>query len=135
MKMWNYVFIGTFLALLFEMAGLPVASNLLSKIGIDVGTGVAAFKSSTFWVALITFLTASVGAGIAIGFLTKSSSENYVILPFILAQVIFFSTPLIGIVLVAQGIGGWIFYLTLLILAPLIVGFGAAVYEHFRGTD
>lgn len=135
MKMWNYIVISVFLALLFEMAGIPVATGLLNDIGINVDSGVAAFKSGSFWTALIALLAVGVGAAIAMGILTKSATENYVILPFILTEVVIFLIPIIGIMSQAQAIGGWIFYLSLLILAPLIVGFGVAMYEHFRGTD
>lgn len=135
MKMWNYVVIAVFLALLFEMSGLSVASSLLSRIGISLEQGVSAFKSGIFYLTLVGLLGASAVSGITIGYLTKSPSENYVILPFIIAEILFFSVSMIGIVSVASGIGGWIYYLTLLIVAPLLVGFGVSAYEHFRGTD
>ena len=92
-------------------------------------------KQSTFWVALVGLLVAASVAGITIGFFTKSSSENYVILPFIIASIVLFVLPMMGIMSVAKAQADWIFYITLLIMAPLIIGFGVALYEHFRGTD
>src|SRR4030042_4544956 len=126
MKIWNYVVISVFLALLFQMAGFSVASSLLDRIGINLDTGVAGFKSSTFWTALVILLGSATVAGVSVGYITKSSSENYVILPFIIAEIFLFSSVMIGIISIAQGIGGWVFYITLLILSPLIVGFGIA---------
>ena len=135
MKMFNYVVLSIFLALLFEMAGLSVSSSILNVVGINVTEGVSGFETSTFWIAIIVLLAGGIAGGIAIGFITKSSSENYVILPFISAEIVLFSAVMIGIVNVARTMGGWIFYITLLIIAPLLVGFGIAAYEHFRGTD
>jgi len=133
--MWNYVFISVFLALIFEMAGIPVASSMLGYIGINLDEGVSSFQSSVFWIALVVMLSAATVSGIAIGFLTKSQSENYVIIPFIVAQVFIFLSVLIGIASQAQVIGGWVFYITLLIIAPLVVGFAVSAYETFRGSD
>ena len=135
MKMWNYVVISVFLALLFEMGGFSVSGSLLELLGINLESGVAGFKSSTFWIALVALLGTAAVTGISIGFFTKSSTENYVILPFILGEILLFATVMLGIVLVASGIGGWVFYITLLIMAPLIVGFAISAYEHFRGSD
>lgn len=135
MKMFNYVIIGVFLSLIFEMAGISVSNEVLELIGINITTGAAAFKTSTFYIALGVLLAAGGASGIAIGYITKSSSENYVILPFIIAQVLVFGSVMIGIVSVSKGISEWVFYITLLLLSPLIVGFVIAAYEHFRGTD
>ena len=135
MKMWNYVVISVFLALIFEMAGMSVASSLLSNLGINLETGAAGFKSGTFWIALVLLLTTATIAGITIGFFTKVSSENFVILPFVVAEILIFSSVMLGILSIAQDIGGWVFSITLLIMTPLIIGFGVAAYEHFRGTD
>ena len=135
MKMFNYVVFSIFLALFFEMVGLSVSSSILNVVGINVTEGVSGFETSTFWIAIIVLLAGGIVGGIAIGYITKSSSENYVILPFISAEIVLFSAVMIGIVNVARTMDGWIFYIILLIIAPLLVGFGIAAYEHFRGTD
>ena len=135
MRMFNYVVISVFLALIFEMAGLSVASSMLSWMGISLITGTAAFKASVFYVALIALLAAGGLSGIAVGFITKSPSENYVVLPFIIAQMVVFSSVMIGIVSLTEGMGDWVFYITLLLLSPLIVGFAWTLIESFRGRD
>ena len=128
MKIWNYVVISVFLALLFQMAGFSVASSLLDRIGINLDTGVAGFKSSTFWTALVILLGSATVAGVSVGYITKSSSENYVILPFIIAEIFLFSSVMIGIISNYNSLAKDT-------RSPLIVGFGIAIYEHFRGTD
>ena len=135
MKMFNYVVISIFLALLFEMAGLSVSTEMLSLVGINLEAGVAGFETSIFWIAIVVLLAGGLVGGITIGYLTKSSSENYVILPFITAEIVLFTSVMIGIVSKASVLPQWIFYITLLIIAPLLVGFGIAAYEHFRGND
>lgn len=135
MKMWNYVVISVFLALIFEMAGMSVASSLLERLGINLETGTAGIKSSVFWIALIALIGLSFAGSIIAGFFTKAAIENLIIVGFISTQIIIFSSVMLGILSLAQGIGGWVFFITLLIIAPLIIGFGVAAYEHFRGTD
>ena len=135
MKMWNYLVILAFLALLFEFAGLSIASTLLSWLGVSIEEGVSAFESGLLWSKLKFYLAGAVGARILVGFITKSSSENYVLLPLITAEIGAFIICLTGILSVASAQGAWIFYITLLIISPLTVGFAVAAYQHFRGID
>jgi len=135
MKAWNYIVIIVFVSLLFEMGGIPVASALLNSVGLNVGTGLTAFQSGTFWIFIAAILAGGAAGGIAVGFITKSPTENYVLLPIIILELTTFAIPFTGIVTQAKVIGGWVFYITLLIVSPLAVGFVVALYEHFRGTD
>ena len=135
MKMWNYVVISVFLALIFEMAGIPVGESLLPRLGIDLETGTAGLLGSEFWTALVALLAISFVGSIIAGFVTKITTENIIIIGFVASQIIIFSSVMLGILSTAEDMGGWIFYITLLIIAPLAVGFGVAAYEHFRGTD
>lgn len=133
MKLWNYIFISVLLALLFSFAGIPVGGTLLGYIGVSATD--FTLDNSTFWITITTLLAAGVGAGIAIGFITKAQSENYVVLPFISVGALTFFVSFAGIIGAASDIGGWVFKITLLILAPLMVGFALALMDYFRGTD
>jgi len=135
MKMWNYIFLSVFLALLFEMAGFPAFRNSLSVIGINISSGISGIQSSTFWIYLLAILGVGSAGAIIIGLFSRSQVENYVIVPIILLEAGIFIFPLYGIMSIAQSIGGWIFYIALLIIAPLAIGFVVSAYEHFRGTD
>ena len=85
MKTWTYAIIILGLALLFQLAGMPVAEDLLGKGGYNVETGVYNISDSILFSK--SFGTAGlflvVGAGIIIGLFAKSSVENYILLPFI----------------------------------------------------
>ena len=112
MKVWNYIIIATGLTLLFEMAGIPIASNLLSYLGLSL-TGASAIKSAALYLAIFGAGGALIGivAGIAIGTLTRSSPENFIILPILVTSVTLFIAPLIEIISYSYGhFDNWIFY-------------------------
>lgn len=137
MKMWNYLVMCLFLALFFQLAGMPIAASLLEQVGIDI-EGAGFIQDSLLYLAI--FGTAGIliglGAGIIVGIITRSNPENYVILPFIIGQAVLFFATFTGIIQYSfNNFPGWIAYITLLIMAPLAIGFIIAAYEHFRGTD
>jgi len=134
MKVWNYVFLSTFLALILEFSGIPVATNLLNYIGYS-SDGLN-LKTGAMYLAIFGGggILIGLGTAIVIGTLTRSTAENYVILPFIIAGTTLFLSTFIGVIIAAQSFG-WIFYLILVIMGSLSVGFVYALVEHFRGTD
>ena len=135
MKIWNYTVILIFLALIFEFAGFHVSGTILTFVGISVSDGTAGFQSSDFWTAMTDLLLGAVGLGLAFGVLTRAPSENYVVLPFLIYNVLLFFAILTGILSVAQTMPSWIFYISLAIIAPLAVGFVISAVEFFRGGD
>lgn len=135
MKYWNYIVISVFLAFLLEIAGLPVASSLLNYVGIST-TG-SEITSSLLYLGIFggSGILIGLGAGIVIGTLTRSSIENYVILPFIIGGGIFFASTFAGIIALAFSYSQWVGLIVSLILSPILVGFIIASIEMFRGTD
>ena len=137
MKVWNYVVLSTTLALLFEMAGMPVATSLLDYLGINAnglniqsaGLYLAIFGGAGILIGLV--------GGLVIGYLTKSSPENFIILPFVIGGATLFFTTFYGIVnYVTTNYPGTVWaYLTTFISAILSVGFVISLIEFFRGTD
>jgi len=135
MKVWYYVLMSAFLGLLFEMAGIPVGSEVLSYIGISA-TGVG-IKTAGMYLAIFAtggFLI-GIGAAIIIGTFTRTSPENYIILGFITAGLTIFTSTFIGIINITATYSTWIRSLVLLILGPLTVGYVLSMVEFFRGTD
>ena len=134
-KYFNYAMIMVGLALLFEMAGLPVAHEMLKALGLETlftRGGVLAIKGSTIWVAAAGI---TVIAGMLIGAFTRTSPENYIVWPIILLTIPIFSAPLIGIYKVAANYPDWIFVPTAFIMGLLSVGFMVSIWETFRGRD
>lgn len=137
MKYWNYVIISVGLALLFELAGIPLASSILGYVGINLTTGFS-LKTAGLYLAILGGggILIGLGTGIAIGFLTKSQPENFVILPFIIGgATIFFSVWTAIVTYAFANFASWIAYITLFISGLLGTGFVISAYEHFRGTD
>ena len=136
MKVYNYVIISICLAMLFELAGMPIAESLLETIGFSSSS--STFEGTAFWTVVLTLGAALVG-GIAISYFTKSSSENYVI--WTAASIYFFAfiAPFAGILLHAQtyatGDLEWIWYIILFLMSALMVGFAVSLIEFLRGTD
>jgi len=141
MKFWNYVLLSVGLSLLFEMAGIPVASNLLTYIGININPVSGGFSLQSAGIYLAIFGAAgiflAVTVGLFVGIITRSQPENYIILPFITAGIVWFIVPFVGIVTeVFKGTYPiWVRMIVLFICALLGVGMVIASYEHFRGTD
>ena len=141
MKLWNYAFFAIGLSLLFDFAGLIPTGGLLSLIGYSNVGGVLTwnFTASTFWnsvLGLSGYLILGITAGLAIGFITKSSSENYIILPFITTVLAVFLQAFIGVITYSIGaFPGWITAIIILTLGPFVPLFIVAMVEFFRGTD
>ena len=137
MKVYNYSFLMIGMVLLFEMAGVETgASSLLDILGI--GTNTFTLTTSTFRNAILgsAGILIGIGAGILIGTMTRSSPENFIILPFIIGTLGLFiqSFGSILVWIVGQDFG-WIKSILILILAPLTVMYLFSLVEFFRGTD
>ncbi|KKN14981.1 hypothetical protein LCGC14_0990610 [marine sediment metagenome] len=138
MKAFNYSIMILGMLLLLEMGGIDVGTNLLSLVGIDATT--FSFSTSNFFNAIFgatgILLIAGIAAGLLVGFLTKTSPENYIILPFITTVLVVFLQGFYGIINYSFANNPiWISQLILLILAPLTVGYAFSLVEFFRGTD
>ena len=137
MKIWNYIVMIVVLEIVLELAGIPIASNILNYVGIDIATG-ASIKSSLLYLGIfgVGGILVGVVGGIVIGYFTKSSPENFIILPFIVGGGVLFGATLTGIITYAYAnYSSWVAHLILVIIAPLAVGFFIGLVEFFRGTD
>ena len=143
MKFWNYTIMLITLMIFLEFAGFTTGlGTTLNVFGISINsnTGVITptLGNSGFWNFIFGtggILIAIVGA-IIIGSFTRSSPENYVILPL----VTFLTTTLIQtfILVISYAINTgeiWVGALISIILLPLGAGFILSAVEFFRGTD
>ena len=81
-------------------------------------------------------MAAAAITGIAVGFITKAQSENYVILPFIVGSLYFFGGSFVSIINDSWGTHSpWVSYVITIILGVLSVGYLISLIEFFRGTD
>lgn len=140
MKFYNFAMISVILAFIFELAGIPVASGLLSYVGISAAG--LTFKSAALYTGIFlgSGILVGIGAGVAIGVLTKSAPENYIVLGFLITSGTFFLTTAYGIVTAVWNtipLGDpfvWVSYITTLVMGALAIGFIITIpTETFRG--
>ena len=136
MKVWTYFYIGVFLLLLFNFSGILSGTGSNLEIGYGKSGDDITFNPYLLLVTLTGLLTGigvAVGA-IAIGVATKSSIENYILIPIITGVL----GALIGVFLAiwnATAGMGYIRFIVALLIIPFTTGYIIALAEWFRGTD
>lgn len=137
MKVWNYVIISIGMVLLFKFAGIDYgATAIIDLFGIT--TSEMAIGTSAFWDSVFSSSGILIGitAGIVIGAFTRTSPENYIILPIITGTLGGLIQSFVGIVAYSSAnYASWVSGIILLIMAPFTAGYILALVEFFRGTD
>lgn len=137
MKLWNYCILSVILTIFLFMSGNPAVENISNTIGLNMTTtnGIANapyFDGSKLMIAVLTFLATATATGIAIGFITKNTSEKYVAIIFITGSVIMFGSVIWGI-LTSAASTGWVQWVILTVFGAYGVGFLLAIFEWFAG--
>ncbi len=136
MKVFNYIILIVGMISLLEIAGIPTGvSNILNFVGINIGVSSTTIGSG-FYLAVLAIMSAAIVVGVGVGFITKSPSENYVILPLIVGSLFFFGGAFTSIINWAfANTPVWTSTIVSLILGLLSVGYIVSLVEFFRGTD
>ena len=132
--------------LLFALAGIDVDGGNTSSqnFGLDLNNseGMPTITTSDFYKSLfaenIGILIIGLAVGIGIARLTNSPPENFIILPIISTHLVIFGKFLINLMqyMVTQSQSNPIISgITVLILAPLTIGYLISLIEFFRGSD
>lgn len=151
MKLWTYIVIMLGLELILVLAGIPIPgvnsgdNPLLERLGISTSNDVNVNPEGDLYKSIfddnLGILMGLLGAAIVIGYITKSASENYAILPLIVGTgglsfgLYTFYSLFHATTSYAFSLGSWEGYVTLVIMSPLSVGFLISIIEFFRGTD
>jgi hypothetical protein len=145
MKVWYYIFILSGLMIFLHIAGLPSgASPVFDILNIQFGENrtitSAEVTNGTLFNKLfdpdIGILLLAVGASILVGFLTKQTTENFILLPLITIVGVSYVQTLVGLITYVLSLGdGVVSTIMALIFIPLTAGFIWALAEFFRGTD
>lgn len=132
-KVYNYMVLCVGLTFLLKFAGIPSgADQFLVWLGL---TGDASGISlGTFFVTVAALFVVGTGSGIAISFLTKSSSETYLVAPIALGIFTVITSTFVSVINYTADMS-FIHYIVWLIFIPLLVGFGIAIIQFWRGTD
>jgi hypothetical protein len=148
MKVWYYIVILTGLMIFLHIAGLPSgASPVFNLVGIsfsqnntiqNVSMSAGGFYNTIFSTETGNkgFLILAIGAGIVVGFLTKQSTENFILLGFSTGIGVLYAGTLFGLITYVVSLGDtFTSTLLVLILTPLTIGYLFSLAEFFRGTD
>ena len=134
MKIYNYTVLAVLLMALFFVAGFDTSSSwVFSKLGLD---NIANLQSSTFWLVLVSVFSVGTLGAAAIGSLinvspTFSIKALYVMTPLTLLVLDFIS---ILTKLFSYGVG-WTYWISFIIITPLIGGYAIALIEFWEGRD
>ena len=142
MRVYNYMIITIGLAFLLTISGVDIAfGSVLSNLGIsfnDDNTIVSQdISNSLLYLAIFGGAGILIGlvTGVIIGAITRSPSENYVILPFIVGTLTIYIGIWMSIINYSIALNSWVTYVILAICLPLSVGYLISLIEFFRGTD
>jgi len=135
------------LLIILEFAGVGALLNtgLARTIGVGLGVENALeegidVKGTTssgipIWAyAFGTILAIGIGSALIVGFITKSQSENYVILPFITTTGVLFIDVAAGILLQIGGYPIWISAIIFFVFMGITISFVTTMLEWFRGN-
>ena len=139
---WNYIFIITGLCLFLQFAGIQTGfAGLFNLFGITTTTsGITGFgfNTSNFFGAIFSNplgILLALGTGAILGFFTRATPENFIILPFITGTLYLFISVMVSIVQYGINYGGYVASLACLIMIPITVGLANALVDYFRGGD
>ena len=140
MKVYTYVMVMVGMMLIFTFMGMGTGFGyILTKIGLISnadGVGIN-FTGSSFYALLSGIFVIGTGASIAIGYLTKSSTESVQVVAMCLVLASFTAdmVSILNYVNAQAGGLGWISMAAACLLVPFIVGFIVALVEWWRGVD
>ena len=132
-KVYTYMVIAVGLTFLLKFAGLPAGGDaFISWMGLSGDA--SGIELGNFIKGIIALFVVGSGAGIAIGFLTKSSPESYLVAPIASGIFTIFIGTFVSIINYAADFG-WVYYVIYLIFVPLMIGFGISIIQFWRGVD
>ena len=143
-RVYTYILIMTGMMILLELGGIQTGLNaLLVLIGISItglGTTSANITTSTLSDVLFSSSSGLLIAGIATGAIiaglfTRSSPENFILLPLITGIGFAFAGTFVSVINYAVTNGSVLTgSIAVLIMAPMAVGYVISLAEFFRGT-
>lgn len=132
-KIYSYMVLAVGLTLLLKFAGIPSGGDaFLSWLGIsDSASGIS---MGTFFVAVVALFAGGTLIGISISYLTKSSSESYIIAPVALGIFTVITSTFVSLINYTSDME-YVSYIVAMIFLPLLGGFGIAIIQFWRGTE
>ena len=136
-KLANYIFIIIGLMVLFRVAGLITSGVTLTDYGLGSIIGITNLQDFSFFQFLEdNWITLSAAiAGIIVGILGKSSAFQTLSAAIVIGILGAFITDLISIANKVNEAGGFIGWLAILLMAPIIYVYILAAWEWIGGKD
>lgn len=135
-KTFGFVMMAVVLVIGLQIMGFEIGvGSILDKFGISTsGIDTSISFARLFILAIIAGASVT---GIAISFLTKSASENIILIPVITVVLVLFFGTFAGIAnhALASNYPGFIQAIIYLIFGSISVGLLFSLVEFFRGTD
>lgn len=140
---WNYIFILTGLALFLQICGIQIGglSQLFTMLGITpTSSGVSVSNWSPFMITVLAILAAASVAGVIIGIFSRTSPENYIIVPLVGTSLYLYVSMIYSIITFSTSSSGGVLstiagVVTVLIMTPAAISLTAAFVDYFRGGD
>ena len=133
-KVFTYAILSVGMMLIMNLMGIPTGvTTILSWIGLANPN--QAIDTSLFFTAILGVFAATAITGIIIGTFTNASPESYLVAPLAAGLIVFVGTFTEIINTSAARGQDWAYYATLVILAPVAIGYGISLISYWRGTD
>jgi len=133
MKTFNYLLIVVGLMILFNIAGINTASGYVLNY-LDI-MNPENLTNSGFYLRIVLIFATSVTGGIAIGYITKSSTESILIAPYAAILLLFIADIIFVVSYMNANYSGWLSILTMLLMMPLAVGYLHSVISWWGGKN
>ena len=134
-KVFTYVMLSVGMMLILNSMGIPTGvTSILSWVGLANSN--QSIDTSLFFTALASVFAATTVVGIIIGTFTRASPESYIVAPLVAGLIVFVGT-FTAIINYAKTTTGsdWTYYLTLVLLSPVAIGYGISLISYWRGAD
>lgn len=136
MKAKTYLIIGVFLLVFFNLAGIVTNTDTTDlKLGFARTGEDITFDTSGFALSIKLLLIGATAAALAMGFFTKSSTENFILVPIMTGVGVALIGIFVSIWTATAGMESYIRAIVALIMLPFIAGYIMTIAEFFRGTD
>ena len=132
-KVYNYMMLSVGLTFLLKFAGIPAGGDFLIE-WLGLTYNVSDISYGQFFLLVSALFTIGTGTGIAIGILTKSPTESYIIAPIALGIFLVICGTFISILNYVQDVR-YIFYMMWLVFVPFLASFAIAIINFWRGID
>ena len=139
MKLTNYIFLITGLMILLNLAGIVTTGGYVLGT-LNLASNPEGFASNSLFITIMAVFVVAAAGSVIIGLFAKAPVENLLIAP-LLAFFGLFIGDLILILQVTNSYCNidsscrWVYYVTMIMIAPLIMGFTMSLIDWWRGRD